>query len=286
MSTPMDKIIDDEILTDRDFYWRDKDGIRILVSQSLEDRGFANGFSTRLGGVSPFPKNDLNLAGFNEDLAENIHENRRRFLSLFDSDFRLACAWQVHGDAIRNVETLDDAIDSDEKCDALIADLPGVLLGVKTADCVPILIGDATTGAFAAVHAGWRGTVQSIVMKTVNEIRVKFNTNPADLIAAIGPSAGCKTYEIGQDVIDSFESSFENSAKYFEKTRDGHALINLQMANKDQLIGSGLDPSNISTAPFCTMERTDLFFSYRVEKQKYGMTGRLMSVIGRSAATI
>src|SRR5439155_11947254 len=76
--------IDDETLADSGFYWRERGGVRVLVCRELEARGFVNGFSTRLGGVSPFPAGDLNLAGFNEDTAENIHENRRRFLSAFE----------------------------------------------------------------------------------------------------------------------------------------------------------------------------------------------------------
>ena len=144
-----------------------------------------------------------------------------------------------------------------------------------------MLIGDPATGAYAAVHAGWRGTVQSIVIKAVGELKTVFGSNPADLIAAIGPAAGCGNYEIGQDVIDQFAANFVDSEKYFSTTREGHALVDLHLANRDQLTTAGIRNENIFTAPFCTMERPDLFFSYRLEKQKYGKTGRLLSVIGR-----
>jgi YfiH family protein len=155
------------------------------------------------------------------------------------------------------------------------------LVGVKTADCVPVLLGDPVNGAFAAVHAGWRGTVQSIAVKAVEKMKEQFGTNPANLVCAIGPAATCKSYEIGQDVIDAFDENFSTSGKYFTPTREGHALIDLHLANKDQLIAAGVPENNISIAPFCTMERTDLFFSYRIEKKKYGKTGRLLSVIGK-----
>lgn len=280
----MDKIIAaDETLADSDFFWRERDGVKVLVSRTLEEAGFVNGFSTRLGGVSPFPEGDLNLAGFNEDTAENIYENRRRFLSVFSGDLRLATVWQVHGDAIKTVRSSEDIGDSDEKADAVVSDLAGVLAGVKTADCVPVLIGDPKTGAFAAIHAGWRGTVQSIVKKAVNELRQTYRSDPEDLIATIGPAAGCSNYEIGQDVIAEFAENFMGSEKYFTATREGHALVDLHLANRDQLVDSGVANESIFTAPFCTMERPDLFFSYRLEKQKYGKTGRLMSVIGRRA---
>ncbi len=253
----------------------------MLVSRALEDAGFVNGFSTRLGGVSPFPDGDLNLAGFNEDSAKNIYENRRRFLSVFDADLQLALVWQVHGDAIKIIRAPQDIGDSDERADAVVSDVAGVLAGVKTADCVPILLGDPKTGAFAAVHAGWRGTAQSIVDKVVKKLVSTYGVNPKNLIAAIGPAAGCENYEIGQDVIDTFAKNFSDSDKYFTATLDGHALVDLHLANRDQLLDSGVPSENIFTAPFCTIAAPDLFFSYRLEKQKFGKTGRLMSVIGR-----
>jgi polyphenol oxidase len=282
---PVDKIIGDEqILTDSAFYWRERDGVKVLVCRALEEHGFANGFSTRLGGVSPFPENDLNLAGFDEDLAENIYENRRRFLSVFDGGFQLASVWQVHGDGVKIVRTTEEAANSDEKFDALVSNLDNVLVGVKTADCVPILIGDTKTKAYAAVHAGWRGTVQSIVRKSVDVMQKNYGTKPQDLVCAIGPAAGCKNYEIGSDVIEAFAKNFEDSAKYFTATREGHALVDLSLANEDQLLSVGVAAYNIFKAPFCTMARTDLFFSYRVEKKLYGKTGRLLSVIGHIPA--
>lgn len=271
---------DEKILTDAGFYWREHGGVKVLVCEPLEGAGFVNGFSTRVGGVSPFPENDLNLAGYDEDAAENIEENRRRFLSLFDGDYRLAVVWQIHSDKVKLVAGEDDIEMTDEKFDALMSKLPGILAGVKTADCVPILLGDTRTRAFAAVHAGWRGTVQSIVVKTIDRMRVEFGTEASDLICAIGPAASGRCYEIGADVIDAFASGLPDSAKYFVPTLEGHARVDLHAANRDQLIASGVAADRIFTAPFCTMERTDLFFSYRVEKKKYGKTGRLLSVIG------
>ncbi len=294
MSMPIDKIIpevpsskfqvpnrDEQILTDSGFYWRERNGVKVLVCSALEEHGFANGFSTRLGGVSPFPANDLNLAGIGEDSDDNILENRRRFLNVFEGEYKLATAWQVHGNCVKIVKTLADAARSDDKSDALISNLEKVLVGVKTADCVPVLLGDRKTKATAAVHAGWRGTAQSIVRKSVEKMIETFDTDPKNLICAIGPAAGCESYEIGQDVIDVFTNNFSAGGKYFTETREGHALVDLPLANKDQLMHAGVSEKNIFTAPFCTMKRIDLFFSYRIEKRLYGKIGRLMSVIGR-----
>ena len=252
----------------------------MLVCRPLEDAGFANGFSTRLGGVSPFPENSLNLAGFDEDLAENIYENRRRFLGAFDGDYRLATAWQVHGDGVKTVRSQQDIDNSEERFDGLVSRLPGVLLGVKTADCVPVVIGDPRTRSFAAIHAGWRGTVRSIVVRGVEAMQREFGSAPADMIAAIGPAACAKNYEIGQDVLDAFHAAFDGAGKYFKPTSEGHAKIDLHLANEDQLLSCGVPLHSIFTAPLCTMESGDLFFSYRREKKLYGKTGRLLSVIG------
>ena len=189
--------------------------------------------------------------------------------------------WQIHSADVRVVKDLADAKDGNYKMDALVSDAERILLGVKTADCVPVLIGDTKTKAFAAIHAGWRGTVQSIVLKAIQKMCEIYGTNPKDLICAIGPAATCKNYEIGQDVIDAFAQIFPNSEHLFTPTKKNHALIDLHTANKEQLLSLGVLPENIYIAPLCTMERTDLFFSYRKEKKLYGKTGRLMSVIGR-----
>ena len=279
---PVEMIIDEDgILADSGFFWREANGVKALVSRQLFDAGFENGFSTRMGGVSDFPANSLNLAGFSEDARENIYENRRRFLTLFPVGMRIAAVYQCHGSTVKTIASEADITDSDERADGMISDIAGVLLGVKTADCVPVLIGDPKTGAFAAVHAGWRGTVASIVVKAVENMQETFGSDPSQLIAAIGPAASVRQYEIGEDVLNAFAENFEGSEKYFVPTRPGHARVDLHAANRDQLMSCGLDAANISIAPFCTMERTDLFFSYRREKKEFGKTGRLLSVIGK-----
>lgn len=287
MSTPVETIIDDpssdpETLAESGFYWRERDGVKVLVCGPLERKGFANGFSTRGGGVSSFPENSLNLAGFDEDSEANILENRRRFLSVFDRPFSLASVWQVHGNGVKVVRTPEAASQTDDRSDAIVSDLGGWLVGVKTADCVPVLIGDPFSGAFGAIHAGWRGTVSSIVVNAVEAMKREFGTDPENITAAIGPAASGASYEVGADVISAFAAAFEGSAKYFSPTRPDHALVDLHLANRDQLLACGVLPENIFIAPFCTMARNDLFFSYRLEKKISGKTGRLMSVIGRS----
>ena len=117
-------------------------------------------------------------------------------------------------------------------------------------------------------------------------MREEFGTKAENLICAIGAAATCKNYEIGQDVIDAFRENFPQSVHLFTPTRPNHALIDLHLANREQLLAIGIISKNIYIAPFCTMERTDLFFSYRQEKKLYGKTGRLLSVIGQSSEEV
>jgi YfiH family protein len=295
MSMPIETITEADVkryealLQGAGFYWRERDGVRALICEPLEVDGFPNAFSTRLGGVSPMPENSLNLAGFNEDDAENIYENRRRFLRLFAGEWTLAGCWQMHGTDVRIVKSEDEAqpkpgvLGDDQYCDALISNTAKILLAVKTADCVPVLLGDAATGAFAAVHAGWRGTSASIVARAIEQLQTEYGTRPEHLRAAIGPAATLCCYEVGADVIDRFKERFADADSLFEPTRDGHARIDLHKANRDQLMAAGVPAEQIHTAPYCTMERTDLFFSYRREKAVHGRVGRLMSVIGRQS---
>jgi YfiH family protein len=283
---PMERIINDTELQHTGFYWREIDGVQALVCGSLEADGFVNGFSTRSGGVSPLPETALNLAGFNEDAAENILENRRRFLKLFPGNWSLAGCWQVHGTDIRVVVDAVDAKPAENSlgdtvyCDAVVSNAAGVLAGVKTADCVPLLIGDPRSGAFAAIHAGWRGTLAGIVSHTLKRMADEYGTRPSDVRVAIGAAAGVCCYEVGCEVIDTFKSRYPG-ADLFVPTRPGHARIDLLKANRDQLTAGGAIKERIHIAPLCTMCRSDLFFSYRREKVVQGKVGRLMSVIGR-----
>ena len=237
------------------------------------------------------PEKALNLAGFNEDAAENILENRRRFLKLFDGSWNLAGCWQMHGIDVRVVRDATEARPAENAtgdtiyCDAVISNAPQVLAGVKTADCVPILIGDPETASFAAVHAGWRGTYAGVTLHALEQLTKEYQAQPENLRVAIGPAAAACCYEVGSEVINGFRERFATAEDLFTPTRDGHACIDLLKANRDQLIAAGVKHERIHTAPLCSMCRTDLFFSYRREKQRHGKVGRLMAVIGRNGLT-
>lgn len=173
---------------------------------------------------------------------------------------------QVHSDTV--VRATAEQSGYIGQGDALITDRPGLRLVIRTADCVPVLLADTHSRAVAAVHAGWRGTAASVVTKTVERMRQEFGSQPNQLIAAIGPSIGACCYEVGPDVAGRF-------AAWLPEVRDNNAtgrpvMVNLQEANRQQLLACGLPASAIVTAGLCTFcERTE-FHSFRRDREASG----------------
>ncbi len=255
-----------------------------------------HGFSTRPGGVSPREaKNVLNLGFLEWDTRENVLENRCRFQSaLAAGDLQLIPLKQIHSDVIR---IFPQSPSDPCKGDASATDRPGLLLGVQTADCVPILLVDPKKRAVAAIHAGWRGTLARITQKAVGRMQLEFGSNPAHLLAAIGPSIGPCCYEVAANFVIKFTAQFADAAGYFDEARSGeepnplqwlnmsppghqppppNVHLDLRKANRSQLLAAGLHPKNIFISNLCTACRTDLLFSHRREGP---LSGRLMSAI-------
>lgn len=273
-------------------------GIRILqVPAFTKLPWLVHGFSTRPGGITDLEgEKVLNLAFTDWDSKENVLENRRRFQSALGADnLTLAALKQIHSDIVHAFESTPH-----EPCrgDASVTSQAGLLLGVQTADCVPILLVDARKRAVAAVHAGWRGTLQRIVTKTIGKMQMQFAAKPRDLLAAIGPAIGGCCYEVGTEVAVKFKSQFPNASDWFDELRTGdepnplqwlsmmppghqpppkNVLLDLKKANRAQLLDAGVLSENIFVSDLCTACRRDLLFSYRKEG---AATGRLMSVIG------
>ena len=148
-----------------------------------------------------------------------------------------------------------------EGVDALVTDLPGVCIGVSTADCIPVLLYDEAHHAVAAIHAGWRGTLRRIVQKTVLGMHNCYDTHPEQLKAVIGPGISLQNFEVGQDVYDQFaQGNFDMDAiaKMYDKWH-----INLPLCNQLQLEESGIPSENILHSDVCTYDRVDDFFSAR-----------------------
>ena len=258
--------------------------LAVVVCEPLEEAGFTNAFSTRLGGVSLLPKEALNLTSFKGDTAENVAENRRRFLKALGAEgATIVTARQTHSTDRCVIKSLEQARGFRDECDAMITRLPGVLLGIQTADCLPILIADTESGVMAAIHAGWRGTAGRITERTVADLMLRHGLNPHNAIAALGPVACAQCYEVGEDVIERFKSEFRYWRDLLVNFRDdGKAHLDVRAANRQQLLFCGFSEDSIYVSDYCTMHQNELFFSHRCEgRASVSGAGRLLSVIGK-----
>ena len=267
-----------------------------------------HGFSTRRGGVTTCyapegAPGELNLGLTTEDDRENVLRNRRLLAEAVsgDADTPLMMVRQIHSSVL--VVAGKDAAGRPCKGDGLMTDQPGILLGVQTADCTPVLVADRKTRAVAAFHAGWRGTVKRIVENGIGRMRLEFGSRPEDLVAAIGPGIGPCCYQVGEELLSEFESQFAYGRELFHEVYDsdpvktkypmlfltqrapGHSPIgpglhlDVAEANRRQLLDAGLRPGSIRVIGGCTSCHRELFFSHRESR---GRTGRMLSVIGRA----
>jgi polyphenol oxidase len=267
-----------------------------------------HGFSTRTGGKTTVyrpGKTDLNLGFTNSDDPNHVTRNRSLFVDAATGGKKIlgmVTLRQIHSSLIRRVAAED--ISTPLKGDGLMTDQPGVLLGIQTADCIPVLVADRKNRAVAAFHAGWRGTLARIVENGVGRMRLEFGSRPENLIASIGPGIGQCCYSVGEEVRQQFESQFIYAPELFREVYDsdpvkekypmlfltarapGHSELGPAMhldlveANRRQLLAAGLKKGSIFVTGQCTGCNTDRFFSHRIEK---GFTGRMMSVIGVAA---
>ena len=267
------------------FSFRQTNKIQLLICDPIEKIGFKNAFSTRHGGVSDLPMNSLSLGSFSQDGREKIIENRRRFLAALNAEnWSLVTARQVHGTDLRAITSLEDATSEPVACDALVSGIERTLLAVQTADCLPILLADPATGAFAAVHAGWRGTLAGILARTIEQMQLRFNLEIDNLHAAFGPGIGGCCFEVGPEVLAQFRNQYNYADELIANSRvDGKAHLDIKRANARQLIDRGVPIDRIYESGLCTVCRNDLFFSYRFERGAENPIGRLMGVIGKAS---
>lgn len=281
-------------------------------------------FGTRTGGALPPKAAGWKSGSRGNSLSLGNGQKGRRFLAALGAGrFPLAVLHQTHSAMVYRASPgvngaqlqyqLAGNTVSDGKRpprtrsgDALIADSAGMFLGIRVADCVPILMVDAERRAVAAVHAGWRGALQRIVEKAAGEMCRMFGSRPRDLLAAVGPSIRKCCYEVGSEVVDAFCGAFPGGEAFFHKVAatpeemrmalryqtlftlqapPGHqtedsfskAHLDLAAAVRYQLEHAGVPAGQIYVADYCTACRTDLFFSYRKEG---ALAGRMMAVIG------
>jgi polyphenol oxidase len=187
---------------------------------------------------------------------------------------------------IRQVHRADVAVarkrDSEwspSEADVIVSDDPTLVVAVRTADCAPILLADRRRRAVGAVHAGWRGTVQSAARAGVSAMTREFGSDPDDLIAAIGPCLGVCCGEVGEEVVEAFRAAGhgeEEIDRWFSIGPGGRFHLHLARANRDQLVNAGVRADNIHVADLCTRSYPDVFHSYRAAGAN---AGRMAAVI-------
>jgi hypothetical protein len=267
-----------------------------------------SGFSTRLGGRSRAycaedAPGELNLGFTAGDSPEAVAANRRMLAEAVtgQASTPLVSLRQFHSSLLVRATAADAAREHPHKGDGLITDEPGLLLGVQTADCIPVLVADRKRRAVGAFHAGWRGTVKRIVETGVGRMRLEFGCRPEDLVAAIGPGIGQCCYAVGEEVLSEFESQFVYARELFRDVYDSDAVrmkypmlfltqrapghspigpslhVDLIEANRRQLVACGVAAESIQIVGGCTQCQPDLFYSHR---GSCGHAGRMMAVIG------
>lgn len=231
----------------------------VVTSQLLT--GTRHGFSTRRGGVSAGRYATLNVGGKWGDDPDKVAHNRRRLAAAGGFDLsRLFTARQVHGARVALiVEHTQPERVAEAEADALVSQVPGVVLGVYTADCVPILLGDGD-GRVAAVHAGWRGTVAGVASAAV-EALVSIGARRERLKAALGPSICAHCFEVGEEVAAQFPPPAVVRG-------EARPHIDLWEANRAQLAAAGVGA--VDAHPPCTMCEADRFFSFRRDGGQIG----------------
>lgn len=244
-----------------------------FASPRLMRRGIWHAFSTRIGGISPPPRDTLSFgspAGQPADPPETIAEAWRRLLNAagFPELHLPTTTSQVHGRDVAEAPELPPGTCAD----ALISRTPGLAVAVRVADCCPILLASEDGRQVAAVHAGWRGLVAGVIEATVKQLGVP----PTSLVAAIGPCIGPDAFEVGPEVAEAF-SAYPGRIRAVSGSDRSHA--DLAGACCDAVGATGVQ--EVDCAHLCTFENEKLFFSHRRDQ---GNTGRMVAVIAPAGA--
>jgi YfiH family protein len=230
-----------------------------LVADTFRHQDIVHGFFGRQGGVSAGPFDSLNCALTTGDRMEDIGENRRRVGEAMGVE-KMASAFQVHGNAVVEV-TEPWAMDARPKADGMVTRVPGLALGILTADCGPLLFADTQAGVVGAAHAGWRGAKLGIAEATV-EAMVKLGADPKRIDAALGPCIGQASYEVGPEFPESFLAEDAANSRFFRTGMcEGRHMFDLQGYIVQRLEKLGL--KSVTSLGRDTCAEADRFFSYR-----------------------
>ena len=260
----------------KDFIIKNNNNIWYGTFPVLEQAGFVNACSCRLHGESDIVEGTFNLALHVGDDVEKVLRNRKAFAEAVGVHANcFTTCQQVHGSKVTLVtEELVGSgavnfADTIADTDALITNLPDVPLMLFYADCVPVLLADLESGAIGLAHAGWRGTVANIGVKTLAAMGEAFGTKPQNVLVGIGPSIGACCYEVDDFVRDQAQGYEE----FFASKGGGKYQLDLWGMNKRQLVQVGVPAENIMISGVCTNDNVELFYSYRAEQGKTGRMG-------------
>lgn len=265
----------------------ESEGLEYFYFERLREAGLAHGVFTRRGGVSPAPWETLNAGSLVGDEPGRVAENLRRVCRALDRDPEtLQLVRQVHGSDVYVAAGSASPGGRRTYADRLrIADMPeadvlltadaGVTLAMRFADCVPILLFDPVIRAAGIAHAGWRGTLVDVAGRTVSAMQQAFGTDPADLLAGIGPSICADHYEIGPDVALQVAQAFGGDASSVIRVDGARTSFDLWTANRLLLQFAGV--REVEIAGECTAEQPQRWFSHRGEG---GTTGRFAVAAG------
>ena len=237
-----------------------------------------HGFSTRIGGVSKGHLGTMNLSFTRGDEEEAVKENYRRMAKALDVAYdSFVFSQQTHTTNVRKVTEEDrgkglvNPLDYTD-VDGLITNVSGLCLSTFYADCVPLYFVDPVKKAIGLSHSGWRGTVGKIGQVTIQKMTEEYGTNPADVIAAIGPSICQACYEVSEDVIEQFQAVFakEHWEKLYYKKENGKYQLDLWKANEIVLLEAGVLRDHIAVTNVCTCCNADVLFSHRASGGKRG----------------
>ena len=257
-----------------------------LTYNSLSEINFINhAFSTRLGGVSVGEFTSMNMAFNRGDNPESVTENYKRICKSAGFDFdSLTASAQDHNTFVRAVTSENKGVGIYKprdlhSVDALITNEKGVTLVTYYADCTPLFFVDTKQKAIGLAHAGWRGTVGRIGEKVVKKMTELYGTNPADIIAAIGPAISVCCYEVDKPCADNFYALSDlDSSRFVFPKENGKYMIDLLETNKQILISAGVKNENITVSDVCTNCNSELLWSHRATKGKRGTMSAFMCI--------
>lgn len=243
----------------------------LLTFEQFSENELTHFATTICGGVSEGSYGTFNLSLYSGDDIDAVAQNRERLadaLGILEED--ILVPYQTHEDKILLVDKAFLEKSDLEKVkllngvDALITNQRGICIAVTTADCVPVLLHDPVKNVFAAVHAGWKGTVLRIVEKAIDSIVSTFGCSPSDIKAGIGPCISQPHFEVGEEVVQAFtEAGFPIDKIGVRNQTSGKMHIDLTLANQSSLIDKGVLPGHIETSNLCTFANPDKFFSAR-----------------------